>query len=86
MITQEQLNALVKVEVYKILADMGYLKDQISASECWKLCGRRRFEALVKQGKITAMNVEGYLKPKYSRTQVLQAINDKELRFKKTIL
>ena len=84
---QEQIAALVKVEVMKTLADMGVIKDQISARECWGLCGRRRFEALVANGTIVPLVVEGFKKPKFSRVQVLKAIGTiKEKSLKKIIL
>lgn len=84
---QEQIAALVKVEVLKILSDMGLVKDQISARECWMICGRRRFEALVDSGAVTPMEIAGYKKPKYSRMQVLQAVGTiKEKSSKKIIL
>lgn len=87
MINQEQIAALVKVEVMKTLADMGVIKDQISARECWGLCGRRRFEALVANGTIIPLEVAGFKKPKFSRIQVLKAIGTiKEKSLKKIIL
>ena len=52
MISQEQITALVKAEVMTMLSEMGLIKDQISARECWGICGRRRFEALVAAGQI----------------------------------
>lgn len=84
---QEQLTAFVKAEIMKTLAEMGVIKDQISARECWGICGRRRFEALVANGTIIPMMVDGYKKPKFSRVQVLKAIGTiKEKSFKKIIL
>lgn len=86
MINQEQLNALIKVEVYKTLVDMGVISDQVSARECWKICGRRRFEALVKDGKIVPLKLQGYIKPKYSRIQVMKAIQPNQVYKSKKIM
>ena len=87
MLNQEQITALVKAEVMKTLSEMGVIKDQISARECWGLCGRRRFEALVANGTIIPMEVQGLKKPKFSRVQVLKAIGTiKEKSLKKIIL
>ena len=87
MLSQEQITALVKAEVMKTLSEMGVIKDQISARECWGLCGRRRFEALVANGTIIPMEVQGLKKPRFSRVQVLKAIGTiKNKSFKKIIL
>lgn len=86
MISQEQITALVKAEVMTMLSEMGLIKDQISARECWGICGRRRFEALVAAGQIIPMNIQGFKKPKFSRVQVLKAIGTQSIKKNKKII
>lgn len=74
---QEQINALVRQEVYRTLVDMGVMKEHISAREAWKMCGRRRFEALVKEGCVSPKIIKGFKLPKFSRSEILQALANK---------
>lgn len=78
IITQEQLTALVRIEVEKVLAQMGQIQATIPARKAWELVGgRRRFELLCDKGLIIPLSVSGYKGKRYDRQQVINASQEK---------
>lgn len=84
IVTQDQLTALVRLEVEKVLTQMGQIQDTIPARKAWRLAGgRRRFETLCERGEIKPIEVEGYKQKRYKRCEVIRASQQRENNLKK---
>lgn len=79
IVSQEQLTALVQIEVERVLTQMGQIPDNITARKAWKLAGgRKRFETLCQRGEIKPIEVVGYKTKRYSRRDVIRASQEQE--------